>query len=197
MMRFDRIKANWPSSRFEGYLFTKQPGQESVSDIRLRMREIDLRELMQDAQNALFMLMIAVLLIDVGQSPLALLGMILVMAAVIVQIAAYIRLHIEYRDRKDGLSIKNFLIEERRWILRRMRVLNGSKNLSLGLAIIGCALLILSFGHSPIYRLLAIIGTVLLFAIIEKLYHHKIKKPLRMRLHDIDLRLVRCKQNGV
>jgi hypothetical protein len=196
MMRFDRIKANWPIRRFEGYLFTRRPGQEIVSDVRLRMKEIGHRELMQDFQNALFMLMVAVLLIGVGRSPLAFWGINLLMAAAIVEVAAYIQLYFEYRDRKDDLSIKDLLIKERRWILTRMRILTGSMNLSAALAIVGCALLILSFGYSPIYRFLAIIGAVLLFAIIEKLYHHKIKKTICMRLHDIDLRLARCKQYG-
>jgi hypothetical protein len=157
------------------------------------MKEIDHGELMQDFQKALFMLMVAVILINVGQSPLAFWGTNLLMAAAIVEIAACIRLHLEYRARKDDLSVMDFLIEERRWILTHMRILNGSGNLSGGLVITGCALWILSFGYSPVYWLLAIIGATLLFAAIQKLNHHKINKPLRMRLHDIDLRLVRCK----
>jgi hypothetical protein len=175
----------------KGYLFPNKPAETTVHNIRWLMKEIDKEELKQDLRNGLLLLTGAIFLLDASRSRLAYAGAEQLAAAGVINIVACIWLRSEYATRDNPPAINKFLIEEREWILERLSTLTDAKNWSLVLFVFGYALWILSMGHLLIHWFWIAIGSAALYAAIETFHYLSVRKPLRIRLEDIDLRIAR------
>ncbi len=191
-MSLDWIKTARRPRAFDGHLFPKPPGRSFVLDIRRLARAFDCEERMRDFRNAWLLVTAAAVLSNVASTPLATLGMALLMAAWLIEAFAYLILYFSQRRKSYDLALRQFLDEERQRIHRRARILNMAKNLSSGPVIGGYGLCILSLGSSPILWLSAVAGAAALFAAIQMVHHYRVTKPLRARLEGIHERIAQC-----
>jgi hypothetical protein len=161
------------------------------------MKKSDEAELEQDLRNGLFLLVMAVVLLNPGQSLPAFWGANLLIMAGLVKLVTYLWQHYVLLNRNDPSAICDFLIAERQWILKRLRIMTQTENISITLIVFGCALWLMSLGYFRNHWFLAVVGGVAFFAALEGIHYFMVFKPLNKRLEGINQRIACCHTNTV
>jgi amino acid transporter len=127
-MDFDRFKAAWQSRKVEGSLL-ERPSSRIVADLRNRTEAMErknrARDVMQIGAGVACLALIG-LLFRSGQPAQERMGVVLVMAGVVLNVISFLVLRLGDRGRRYELPVRTFLIEERRRIEARIRVIRLS-----------------------------------------------------------------------
>lgn len=169
--------------QFEGYLFPKPPSR-SVLDIRRIVKAADEWDHCRDLTNAALMAVLSALVLS-HATPV----MILLVIAGLMDAMAHFVLYLRQRCKKYDLPVREFLFEERTRIIARLCILTRSKNWATAPALAALGVFILTSRASLIGMLLSIVGMAALWAFIQVMNHVNIRKPLLLRLSDINRRL--------
>jgi hypothetical protein len=170
-------------SQFEGCLFPKPPGG-SVRDIRRSVKAVDRRDHCRDLTNAALIAVISALVL-IHATP----AMVLLAIAGLMDGVAHLVVYLRQRGKKYDLPMREFLVEERTWILMRMRMLTRSKNWATAFLLAALTVFILASRSLLNGLLLAITGMAALWALIQVVHYVSIRKPLHLRLSEINRRL--------
>lgn len=182
-MQFHLLNSLGQEQQFEGYLFPKPPSS-SVLDIRRIIKAADELDHCRDLTNAALIALFAILVFNRATPT-----MILIVTAALMDGIAYLVLYFRQRGKKYDLPVRDFLVEERTWIIMRIRILTRSKNWATAPVLAALALFILALRASFIGLFLSVIGMAALWALIQVMHHVNIRKPLLARLTGINRRL--------
>ncbi len=182
-MQIQPFHCLWHESQFEGYLFTKPPGSSAL-DIRRIVKAADEWDHCRDLINAILMAILSALVLNRASAVMALLAIAGLMDGI-----AHFVLYLRQRRKKYDLPVREFLVEERTWVMMRMRMLTRSKDWASTPALAALAVFILGSRSSIIGLVLSIVGMAALWALIQVMHHLNISKPLLLKLSDINRRL--------
>jgi hypothetical protein len=116
--------------------------------------------------------------------------MVLLVIAGLVDGSPHFVLYLRQRHKRYDSPVREFLVEERTWIMMRIRMLTSWKSWATAPALAALAVFILASRLSLVGVLLPIVGTAALWAFIQVMHHVSIRKPLLLRLSEINRRLV-------
>jgi hypothetical protein len=170
-------------SRFEGYLFPR-PASRSPLDIRRIVKAADEWDHCRDLTIAVLIAVLSALLLSHATPITVLLGI-----AGLLDGSAHFVLYLRQRYKRYDFPVREFLVEERTWIMMRIRMLTRWKSWATAPALAALAVFILASRLPLIGVLLSIVGTAALCAFIQVMHHVSITKPLLLRLSEINRRL--------
>jgi hypothetical protein len=170
-------------SQFEGYLFPRPPSRSAL-DIRGIVKAADEWDHCRDLTIAALTAVLSALLLS-HATPV----MVLLVIAGLLDGSAHFVLYLRQRYKRYDSPVREFLVEERSWIMMRIRVLTRSKSWAIAPTLAALAVSILAPRLSLIGVLLSIVGMAALWAFIQGMHHVSIRKPLLLRLSEINRRL--------
>jgi len=182
-MQIQRFNFLGQESRFEGYLFPR-PASRSPLDIRRIIKTADEWDHYRDLTSATLIAVLSALLLSHATPVTVLLGI-----AGLLDGSAHFVLYLRQRHKRYDSPVREFLVEERTWIMMRIRILTMSKTWATAPAFAALAVFILASRLPLIGVLLTIVGTAALWAFIQVMHHVSIRKPLLLRLSEINRRL--------
>jgi hypothetical protein len=182
-MQIQSFSSIGQENRFEGCLFPRPPGG-SVRDIRRIVKAADEWDRCRDLTTAALMAVLPAFALS-HATP----AMVLLVIAGLTDGVAHFVLYLRQRRKRYDLPMGEFLVEERTWIMTRIRMLTKSKDWGTAPLLAALAVFILAFRSTLIGLLLSIAGMAALWALIQVMHHVNIRKPLFIRLSDINRRL--------
>jgi hypothetical protein len=182
-MQIQRFNFLGQESRFEGYLFPR-PASRSPLDIRRIVKVADEWDHCRDLTIAAQIAVLSALILS-HATPV----MVLLVIAGLVDGSAHFVLYLRQRHKRYDSPVREFLVEEQTWIMMRIRMLTMSKSWATAPALVALVVFILACRLPLIGVLLSIVGTAALWAFIQVIHHFSIRKPLLLRLSEINRRL--------
>ena len=166
-----------------GYLFPRPAGR-LPRDIREIVKTADEWDHCRDLAATAGMAVLSALFLS-HATPV----MVLLAIAGLVDGSAHFVLYLRQRHKRYDSSVREFLIEERAWIMMRIRMLARAKSWATAPALAALAVFILASRLSLIGVLQSIVGMAVLWAFSQVMHHVNIRKPLLLRLSEINRRL--------
>jgi hypothetical protein len=124
-MELERLKAALQERKFEGYLF-ERPVRQIALDIQRKAKSIEEKQRIKDVQamiGVLILVPIYFFWFDSRQPWWSQVGIGLMIAGIALEALCFLRLYLQGRRIRFDLPRENFLVEERRRLRIRIRIL--------------------------------------------------------------------------